>query len=170
MRTAGQRGLAPPVHRRTFRPRFYFGLWRVEADGHHLPVRDHDSQPAGPDQPGRDQDLAQLIQWVTDTTGDTQSAIARRIGVAPATVNAWVHRTRGTGRGPNKDVLRRLAAEYKIPEDQVFAAAGRKAPGPLPADKKQRLLALFEELTEEQQRSQEIQIRALVEHNRQGGS
>ncbi|MEU5838821.1 XRE family transcriptional regulator [Streptomyces diacarni] len=133
-------------------------------------MRDHDSQPAGPDHPGEDTDLAQLIQWVTDTTGDNQSKIARRIGVAPATVNAWVHRTRGGTRGPNKAALQRLAAEYRIPETTVFAAAGRKAPGPLSGDARDRLLALFEELTEEQQRSQEVQLRALVEYNRQGGS
>lgn len=133
-------------------------------------MRDHDSQPPGPDQPGADLDLAQLIHWVSDKTGDNQSQIARRIKVSPATVNAWVNRTRGGTRGPNKDALRRLAVEYGLPEVEVFAAAGRRTPGHLPEDKRQELLALFEELTEEQQEAQAIQMRALAQHNRQGGS
>ncbi|WP_431980072.1 helix-turn-helix domain-containing protein [Streptomyces qinglanensis] len=133
-------------------------------------MRDHDSQPPGPDHPGADLDLAQLIQWVTDTTGDNQTEIANRIGVSPATVSAWVNRTRGGTRGPNKAAMRRLAVEYGLPEVEVFAAAGRRTPGHLPADKKQELLDLFEELTEEQQQAQAIQMRALVQHNRQGSS
>lgn len=105
-----------------------------------------------------------------DQTGDSQSAVARRIGVAPATVNAWMRGTRGGSRGPNRGALQRLAAAYALPEGHVFAAAGRGAPGPLAPDSKDRLLGLFEELTEEQQRAQEVQIRALVEYNRQGGA
>lgn len=115
------------------------------------------------------EDLASLIQWIKDTTRDSESAISRRIGVSPAAVNSWVRGTRGTGRGPNREALRRLAAEYKISEDRVFAAAGRRAPGPLSPDAKQRLLALFEELTEEQQRIKEIELRALADANRQSG-
>lgn len=123
--------------------------------------------------PEQGEDLADLVQWIKDQTGDSDSAIARRIDVTPATVNNWVHRKRGTGRGPAAKNLRALAAAYAgigISEERVFAAVGRRRPGPLEPDAKERLLALFEELTEDQQRSQEIQVRALVEDNRSGSS
>lgn len=128
-------------------------------------MRDQDGQDGPPTE-----DLAQLIQWIKDETGDSESAIARRIDVAPATVNAWVHRTRGGTRGPNRMTLDRLVVKYQLPEARVYAAARRKAPGPLAEDAKDRLLALFEELTEEQQRAKEVELRALVEYNRQGGA
>ncbi|WP_019547632.1 MULTISPECIES: transcriptional regulator [Streptomycetaceae] len=120
--------------------------------------------------PPETEDLSSLIQWIKDTTRDSSdSAISRRIGVSPATVNSWVRGTRGAGRGPNRAALQRLAAEYAIPEDRVFAAAGRRTPGPLSPDAKERLLALFEELTEEQQRIKEIELKALADANRQAG-
>lgn len=115
-------------------------------------------------------DLAQLIQWIKDTTGDNDSDIARRIGAAPSTVNAWVHRMRGTGRGPNREKLRALAASYNISEDRVFAAAGRKTPGPLTPDKEAELLRYYRDLTEEQQQAKLVEMRALAQHNRSPGS
>jgi transcriptional regulator with XRE-family HTH domain len=121
-------------------------------------------------EPERAEDLAQLIAWIKDTTGDNESDIARRIDVAPATVNAWSHRKRGTKRGPNREKLRRLAAEYNIPEARVFAAAGRTVPGPLAPDREEALLRYFRDLTEEQQRSKLVEVRALAEHNRTAGS
>ncbi|WP_354596802.1 helix-turn-helix domain-containing protein [Streptomyces sp. JL1001] len=113
------------------------------------------------------EDLAQLIARLKDTYGVSDSEIARRIGVAPATVNSWVHRKRGTGRGPRKGTLRALHREFpSFTEAEIFAAAGRTTPGPLSADARERILALIEELTDEQQEMTEVQIRALVERNR----
>ncbi|AZM50743.1 hypothetical protein DMB38_13030 [Streptomyces sp. WAC 06738] len=109
-----------------------------------------------------------MIQWIKQATGDNESAIARRIGVAPATVNAWVHRKRGTGRGPNREKLRGLASEYGIPEDRVFKAAGRRTPGPLSKDAEERILFLYRELTAEQQEAKVLEMEALVQHNRSG--
>ncbi|MGP3752166.1 helix-turn-helix domain-containing protein [Streptomyces sp. IBSNAI001] len=118
-----------------------------------------------------DEDLAQLILRLKDTYGVSDSEIARRIGVAAATVNSWVHRKRGTGRGPNKEKLRALAREFpKFTEAEIFAAAGRATPGPLSSDARERILALIEELTEDQQEMTEVQIRALVERNRLSSS
>ncbi|GAA2457277.1 XRE family transcriptional regulator [Streptomyces macrosporus] len=111
-------------------------------------------------------DLAQLIQWIKGATGDTDSDIARRIGAAPSTVNAWVHRLRGTGRGPKRETLRALAHAYNLPEDRVFAAAGRKTPGPLTPDQEAELLRYFRDLTEEQQQAKLVEMRALAQHNR----
>ncbi|NGO70246.1 hypothetical protein [Streptomyces boncukensis] len=117
------------------------------------------------------EDFAQLLARLKSTYGVSESEIARRIGAAPATVNAWSNRRRGTGRGPHPDKLRALAAAYpKFSEAEIFAAVGRKAPGPLSPEATERLLRLFEELTEEQQAMYEIQLRATVEHNRTDGS
>lgn len=115
----------------------------------------------------RAEDFAQLIARLKVEYDVTESEIARRIGVHVSTVNNWAHRKRGGTRGPSKETLRKLAAEFpKLTEGEIFAAVGRKTPGPLAPDAKQRLLALFEELTEEQQRMKEIEIRAIVEDNR----
>lgn len=122
-----------------------------------------DSQP-GPDQPA---DLAELIARIKDVYGVTETEIARRIGVSVSTVNTWANRRRGTGRGPNPDKLRRLAEQFpRFTVADIFAAAGRKAPGPLTPDAKQRVLDLFEQLTAEQQEFTETQMRALAERNR----
>ncbi|MEU8473700.1 helix-turn-helix domain-containing protein [Streptomyces hygroscopicus] len=116
------------------------------------------------------EDLSQLIVWIKDQTGDSESAIARRIGVSAATVNQWVHRKRGTGRGPRPENLRKLATEYGIPEARAFEAAGRTVPAELPPDQKQRILDALEQLTADQQRMFEAQIRAVAEGNRSAGS
>lgn len=120
--------------------------------------------------PEHAEDLAQLIARIKAETGDNESDIARRIGVAPATVNAWSHRKRGTKRGPNREKLRKLAEVYRLSEHDVFAAAGRAAPGPLSPDQEAELLRYFRDLTEEQQRSKIVEVRALAEHNRSAGS
>lgn len=117
--------------------------------------------------PERTEDLAQLLARLKSEYDVNDSEIARRIGVAPATVNSWVNRKRGTGRGPNRDKLRALAQAFpKFTEDEIFAAAGRATPGPLDADREARVLQYFRGLTEEQQRAKEIEMRALNEANR----
>ncbi|MFF8447916.1 XRE family transcriptional regulator [Streptomyces leeuwenhoekii] len=121
------------------------------------------------DKQERPVDLAQLLALIKDAYDVTETEIARRIGVAPATVNAWVHRKRGTGRGPNPDKLRALAAAFpRYSEDTVFRAAGRKSPGPLSSDAEARIIELWRGLTEEQQRAKEVELRALNEMNRTG--
>ncbi len=114
-------------------------------------------------------DLAGLIARIKDQHGVNETQIARRIGVAPATVNSWSHRLRGTGRGPRPETLRKLAAEFALPEPEVFAAVNRKTPGPVHPETEQRLLELFSRLTPEQQETVEIQLQGLVEHNRRHG-
>lgn len=118
----------------------------------------------------RPEDLAQLLARLKDTYGVSDSEIARRIGVSPATVNAWVHRRRGTSaRGVKSENLRALAAAFpKFTEDEVFAAAGRESPGPLSPDSEQRILELYRSMTEDQQRMIEAQMRAVQDLNRTG--
>ncbi|MCX4863485.1 MULTISPECIES: helix-turn-helix transcriptional regulator [unclassified Streptomyces] len=111
-------------------------------------------------------DLSTLIRAVQDQRPDlSQSEIARRVGVSPAAVNTWVNRKRGIGRGPNRETLVKLATVLGLPEREVFAAAGRRLPGPTTPDMEQRVLELFRGLTAEQQKVTEIQIRALYDHN-----
>lgn len=113
------------------------------------------------------EDLAQLLARLKDEYGVSESEIARRIGVSAATVNNWIHRKRGHGRGPNPEKLRALHREFgKFSEDEIFGAAGRKTPGPLSPDAEERILELFRGLTAEQQQSKEVEMRALNEHNR----
>ncbi|GGU50381.1 helix-turn-helix domain-containing protein [Streptomyces lavendofoliae] len=114
------------------------------------------------------EDLAALVKHIKETYDVSDSEIARRIDVHVSTVNKWVNHKRAGGRGPHPDKLRRLAEAFpKFTVEQVFAAAGRKVPGPLGPDAETRLLALFAELTSEQQETFEIQMRAVAEHNHQ---
>lgn len=109
------------------------------------------------------EDLAQLLARLKDEYGVNDSQIATAIGVSVSTVNTWVHRK----RQPRPDALRALARAYpKFAEDRVFAAAGRKTPGPLSPAAEERLLELFRGLTAEQQEIKELELRALNEHNR----
>lgn len=117
-------------------------------------------------QPVAGEDLAQLIKRLKETYDVSDSEIARAIGVAPATVNAWVHRKRGTGRGPNPDKLRAISAAFpRFPEAEVFAAAGRKVPGDLHPDARDRIMRLIEELTPEQQELAEATLQAWAGKN-----
>lgn len=114
------------------------------------------------------EDLAQLLNRVMDKRGLTRTEIAHRAGVSVSIVSAWASRKRGTRRGPSHAVLERLADALGEPRERVFAAAARKTPGPLTDDKRQAVLAVFAELTEEQQETKLVEMRALVEHNRTG--
>jgi len=121
------------------------------------------------DKPERTEDLAQLLARLKDTYGVNDSEISRRIGVAASTVNSWVHRTRGGGRGPKREALQALAREFpKFTEEEIFRAAGRQSPGPLSDESEARILELYRELTEEQQRMIEAQMKAVSDLNRTG--
>lgn len=84
------------------------------------------------------------------------------------TVNAWVHRKRGTGRGPAQKSLEALAREFNLDRDAVFRAASRASPGPLSVEAEKHILELYRGLTEEQWRAKEVEMRALNEMNRTG--
>lgn len=117
----------------------------------------------------RTEDLAQLLARLKSTYGVNESEIARRIGVAPSTVNSWTNRTRGGKRGARPEKLRALAAAFpKFSEDEIFAAAGREKPGPLSPEAEARILALWRGLTAEQQRAKLVEMRALNEMNQTG--
>lgn len=119
------------------------------------------------DEPERVEDLAQLIARLKDKHQVSESEIARRIGVSAQAVNGWANRTRGGKRGPNRESLRRLHDAFPdFTEAEIFAAAGRRAPGPLSPEAEERIQELYRDLTAEQQAIVETQMRALVEMNR----
>ncbi|MEV6046073.1 helix-turn-helix domain-containing protein [Streptomyces xanthochromogenes] len=116
---------------------------------------------------GQHEDFADLLKRLKLTYDVNESEIARALNIAPATVNAWVNRKRGTGRGPRPDTLRALADAFpRFTVAEIFAATGRKAPGPLAPEAEARLLELFRELTPEQQQMKEIEMKALRDANR----
>ncbi|MFD6294564.1 helix-turn-helix domain-containing protein [Streptomyces sp. NPDC060235] len=117
----------------------------------------------------RTEDLAQLLARLKAEYGVNETEIARRIGTGVSTVNSWANRTRGGKRGPNREKLRALAEAYpKFTEEEIFRAAGRESPGPLNTDAEARIIELYRNLTAEQQRAKEIEMRALGEMNRTG--
>ncbi|WP_330349229.1 XRE family transcriptional regulator [Streptomyces sp. NBC_00582] len=117
----------------------------------------------------RTEDLAQLLARLKDHYGVNESEIARRIGVAPATVNSWTNRTRGGKRGVRPSSIAALAREFPaFSEDEISRAAGRETPGPLSPDSEARILELWRGLTADQQRSKEVELRALNDFNRTG--
>lgn len=117
--------------------------------------------------PERVEDLAQLIARLKDTHDVSESEIARRINVSAQAVNGWANRTRGQKRGPNRETLRRLHEAFPdFTEHEIFAAAGRRAPGPLSPAAEERIQSLYRDLTAQQQQDIEVQMRALVEANR----
>lgn len=109
------------------------------------------------------EDFAQALAALKDEYQVSDSDIARAVGVSSAAVGTWVHRK----RKPRRHAVVALAAAFpKFTEERLFAALGRETPGPLSPDAKERLLALFEELTAEQQEMKEIEMRAIAERNR----
>lgn len=108
------------------------------------------------------EDFAQALAALKDHYHVSDSEVARRIGAHVSTVNNWAH-----GKAaPRPAAIRSLAAEFPaFTEARLFAAAGRRAPGPLNPDREAELLRYFRELTEEQQQTTLIQAKALRDSN-----
>lgn len=85
----------------------------------------------------------------------TQKDVAQRAGISPVTLNTWVLGTRGAGGRIKSEQLRALAnalpPEYTVA--RVHKAAGRRVPGPLNTERREKLLGIFGDLTEKQQRA-----------------
>lgn len=109
-----------------------------------------------------------MIARLKDTYSVSESEIARRLGVSITTVNNWVHRRRVA---PRRATMEKIAEEFpKFTREELFAAVGRTTPGPLSPEANERLQAYFEELTEEQRKLFEVQLKATVEYNRSSPS
>lgn len=114
----------------------------------------------------RTENFAQLIARLKAEYQVNEVEIARRLGLHHSTVYNWSQGKRATKNGPRRTTLRKLHDAFpKFTLEEIEAAAGRLAPGPLDADAEERILELYRGLTEEQQRIQEIQMRALNEAN-----
>jgi transcriptional regulator with XRE-family HTH domain len=116
------------------------------------------------DTPHAADDFAQILKRLRDSYSVTETEVARRIGAHVSTVNNWAHRK----STPRPDAIRAIAREFPaFTEAELFAAAGRKAPGPLSKAAEERLLELFRGLTPEQQELKELELRAINDLNRQ---
>lgn len=114
----------------------------------------------------RTENFAQLIARLKDHYKVSEPQIAAAIGVHVSTVNTWASGKRGAKQGPRRAYLQALHDAYPaFSVDEINAAAGRQAPGPLDPDAEQRVLELYRGLTAEQQRMKEIEMRALNEAN-----
>lgn len=116
----------------------------------------------------RTEDLAQLLDRLKAERDLSEPEIARRIGVGTSTVNSWINRKRGTGRGPAQKNLEALAREFNLDRDAVFRAASRTSPGPMDPEGEARIVELYRGLTADQRRAKEVEMRALNEMNRTG--
>ena len=108
------------------------------------------------------EDFAQILKRLKDEYRVSDSDIARAIAVSVSTVNTWVHRK----RVPRNEAITALHEAFpKFSREELSAAAGRKAPGPLSPDAEERILELYRGLTAEQQKMKEIEMRALRDAN-----
>lgn len=113
------------------------------------------------------EDFAQALAALKEQYEVNDSDIARRIGVSSAAVGTWVHRQ----KKPRRPAVEALAREFPaFTVDRLNRALDRETPGPLSPEADERLMELFRELTAEQQEMKEIEMRALVERNRQRSS
>lgn len=112
----------------------------------------------------RTETFADVLADLMTRYGVSASDVARAIDGSPSTVSTWRHGK----KVPRDEAIRRLSAAYPhYSVHRLTAAAGRKAPAPLAPDARERLLEVFDQLTEDQQRLLEIQARAVAESNRQ---
>jgi transcriptional regulator with XRE-family HTH domain len=117
--------------------------------------------PVGP----AGEDLGGLLRRVlAENPGLTQKRIAEAAGIPYATLNAWVTGRRGAGGRIAADDLRALADALPpaYPAARVFAAAGRRTPADLDAEREARLLEIYRDLDCDQQRALVEMARALA--------
>lgn len=113
--------------------------------------------------------FAQALAALKDTYAVSDSEIARRltahgVQVSVAAVNTWVHGK----RIPRAATLHALAELFpKFPIERLRAAAGKRAPGPLPPDRRKEVLNIFDRLTEEQAQVLLIAAKAVADTNPQ---
>lgn len=109
-----------------------------------------------------DETFAQVLKELMATYKANQSDIARAVEMSPSAVSLWLN-----GRKTPRDAaIAKLAEAYpKYTVQRLTAAAGRKAPAPLTADRREVVLDVFDRLTEEQQELLLIQARAVADSN-----
>ncbi|NUS86361.1 MAG: XRE family transcriptional regulator [Streptomyces sp.] len=104
-----------------------------------------------------------VLADIKDAEGVSDSEIARRMELHVSTVNNWA-----LGKAiPRQNALLGLAALFPKYKRRLFQAAGRKPTAPLTPNRRERVLKMFDRLTEEQQDIMLIQGEALGDSNRQ---
>lgn len=105
--------------------------------------------------------LDQVLVQIKDETGRTEQQLADSIGVHVSTFNTWIN-----GKAvPRQPSLLKLANRYPAYKRRLFEAAGKRTPAPLTADRRDVILHELDRLTEEQQESFLIQVRAVGDSN-----
>ncbi|MFJ8049875.1 helix-turn-helix domain-containing protein [Streptomyces luteogriseus] len=105
--------------------------------------------------------IAQVLAAIKDEYGLTETEIAKRLDSHVSTVNNWAH-----GKAtPRQPALLKLAELFPTYRTRLLAAAGKRAPAPLSADRREAVLREFDRLTEEQQEMLLIQARAVADSN-----
>jgi transcriptional regulator with XRE-family HTH domain len=110
--------------------------------------------------------LARLIKTRLDELGWKQAELARRSGVHPATLSAWLREDRAKGtRGPDPKKLRAVALTLGIPVADVFEAAGRIVDQGLEPDEEERFLRMLRSLTKDGREMTFAAMQALMGHS-----
>ena len=144
---------APSSSRHTF----YFYLRNVEGTGTLTCVNTRE-----PATSAEGETFAQVLAALKDEYGTNDSRIAAQIGAHVSTVNNWAH---GKSQ-PRPAAIRALAAAIpKFTEERLFASVGKRAPAPLEAGGRERVLEVFDRLTKEQQEMLLIQASAVADAN-----
>lgn len=114
-----------------------------------------------PERPPVDETFAQVLAAIKDDQDIKEPAIAERLGVHVSTVNTWAN-----GKAvPRPATVRALGDAYPKFRDRLLAAVGRKVPAPLTEGGRERVLRVFDRLTEEQQQMMLIQAEAVANSN-----
>jgi transcriptional regulator with XRE-family HTH domain len=107
--------------------------------------------------------FADVLANLKHEYGVSDSEIARRLDAHVSTVNNWAN-----GKAlPRQNALLGLTALFPKYKRRLFEAAGRKPTAPLPPDRREAVLDVFDRLTEEQQEMLLIQARAVADSNQQ---
>jgi transcriptional regulator with XRE-family HTH domain len=119
-------------------------------------VESADGEPVG------GETFAAVLAELMDEYKVSASDVARAIDGSPSTVSTWRHGK----KTPRDEMIRRLSVAYpRYSVKRLTAAAGRRAPVPMSPDRRERILALLDRMTEDQQDLLEIQARAVAESN-----
>lgn len=114
-----------------------------------------------PERPHADETFAQVIVAIKRDQDISEPAIADRIGVHVSTVNTWAN---GKAIPRNATVLA-LGEAYPKFRERLLAAVGRRVPPPQTEDGRERVLRVFDRLTEEQRQMFLIQAEAVADSN-----
>lgn len=104
--------------------------------------------------------LSALLARAMAEADVTQAELSRRTGIPNPTINTWL---KGTRRATDSKLLRDLAEKggLGLTVREVFEAAERPLPGVVAEEKAKRLMTIFKELTESEQKIVEATVEAI---------